>query len=504
VPAITALSNARYQHEPHWYCNFRYDEERARGLDFTEDLASPGVFEWDLSAGEAVWLLAASDSPGLEIQRDMSAVSFLNCLRENERLRRKEFPSRLHQAADAYIAQGRSGKTILAGYPWFTDWGRDTFIALRGFCLASGRLDDAREILLTWASAVSEGMLPNRFPDHGEQPEFNSVDASLWYVIAVDEFLTACKTARKGVSAREKELLRTAVEEILEGYAKGTRFGIRMDADGLLAAGMPGSQLTWMDAKIGDWVITPRTGKPVEVQALWLNALKVGSNFSPGWKTHFQRGLAAFKARFWNETSGYLYDVIDCNHEPGTMDPAFRPNQIFAVGGLPLNLLEQDQAERVVSAVEERLWTPLGLPSLAPGSPGYAPRYSGGVRERDSVYHQGTVWPWLIGPFIEAWVRVRGATVEAKHEARRKFLQPLLAHLNDGGVGHVSEIADADAPHTPRGCPFQAWSVGELLRADAIVLASEQRPLKAAPRSIFASARATRPAGAGRRKFESA
>jgi glycogen debranching enzyme len=219
-----------------------------------------------------------------------------------------------------------------------------------------------------------------------------------------------------------------------------------------------------MDAKIGDRVVTPRVGKPVEVQALWLNALRAGSRFSPEWLPLFGRGLEAFRARFWNETAGFLYDVVDPDHQPGTADATLRPNQILAVGGLPFALLEGDRARRVVDAVEARLLTPLGLRSLAPGLPGYAPRYQGGVRERDWAYHQGTVWPWLIGPFVEAWVRVRGSTPAAKREARTRFLGPLLSHLDAAGLGHVSEIADGDAPHTPRGCPFQAWSLGEVLR----------------------------------------
>jgi predicted glycogen debranching enzyme len=416
------------------------------------------VFDWDLSAGEAVWVLTTSDSPALAHKGDLPVKKFLNCVRENERMRRSEFPSRLHHAADAYIVEGRHGKTIIAGYPWFADWGRDTFIALRGLCLATGRLEDARDILLAWAGSVSEGMLPNRFPDNGEQPEYNSVDASLWFIVAVNELLQAANGSGI-VSAKQKRALQNAIEQILEGYSRGTRFGIRMDADGLLACGVPGVQLTWMDAKVGDWVVTPRIGKPVEIQALWLNALKIAGQFSHGWEKHFDRGLKSFRERFWNDAGGFLFDVADANHQAGKNDASFRPNQIFAVGGLPFQLFESSQAERIVSAVEEKLLTPLGLRSLAPGDPGYTPHYEGGVRERDGAYHQGTVWPWLIGPFVEAWVRVRGETGKAKLEAREKFLTPLLAHLDKAGLGHVSEIADAEQPHTPRGCPFQAWSV---------------------------------------------
>ena len=487
LPGIYAMysANGHYRHEPVWYRNFLYAEEQARGLDCTEDLASPGVFEWDLSSGDAVWLLTTSDSAALARKRDLSVRKFYECLRENEKLRRAEFPTALHRAADAYIVSGRNGKTIVAGYPWFTDWGRDTFIALRGLCLATGRLADARDILLAWSGSVFAGMLPNRFPDRGEQPEYNSVDASLWFIIAAHELLEAAQGSDI-VSTKARQTLQNTMEQILEGYSGGTRFGIRKDEDGLLACGEPGVQLTWMDAKVGDWVVTPRIGKPVEIQALWLNALKIAAQFSPGWQKHFERGLKSFRKKFWNEERGCLFDVIDVNHRPGETDAAIRPNQIFAVGGLPIPLLEGERAKQVVAMVEEKLLTPLGLRSLAPGEPNYQPRYEGGVWQRDGAYHQGTVWPWLIGPFVEAWVRVRGATASAQQEARAKFLTPLRDHLQDAGIGHISEIADADVPHTPRGCPWQAWSLGELLRLDQMVLPAPKPNRKQARETVAA------------------
>jgi predicted glycogen debranching enzyme len=393
--------------------------------------------------------------------------------RDAELKRRSLFPARLDRSADTYLVRRGQGKTIIAGYPWFTDWGRDTFIALRGLCLALGRLDDARDILLDWAGTVSEGMLPNRFPDRGERPEYNSVDASLWYVVAVEDYFRALAAQRRDPARDVRESLAQAVAAILAGYARGTRYGIRPDADGLLAAGEPGVQLTWMDAKIGGWVVTPRAGKPVEVQALWLNALKSAGRFSDRWQETFERGRAKFRERFWNADRGCLYDVVDVDHRPGAVDPSFRPNQVFAVGGLPELLLEGERARRVVDAVEARLWTPLGLRSLAPDEPGYMPHYDGSPARRDAAYHQGTAWPWLSGPFVEAWLRVRGATPAAKREARVRFLAPLLRHLDEYGLGHVAEIADAEPPHTPRGCPFQAWSLGELLRLDRVVLADQ-------------------------------
>jgi predicted glycogen debranching enzyme len=468
VPAVTALASGGYFHEPHWYRNFLYQEERARGLDHVEDLAAPGFFRFDLARGEAVLILAAGDEGLARLSAEADAATAMARLREAERARRGALGSRLERAADAYLVKRGAGQTIVAGYPWFADWGRDTFIALRGLCLATGRLDEARDILLEWSHAVSEGMLPNRFPDRPEEPpEFNAVDASLWYVVAVHECLqtagrkapTDCRFCGGG-----KRCLESAVLAILEGYSKGTRHGIRMDSDGLLAAGEPGVQLTWMDAKVGDWVVTPRIGKPVEVQALWVNALRIGAAFDAKWQTVAERAEAAFGERFWNEDGGCLYDVVDVDHRAGAVDATFRPNQIFAVAGLPFPLVQGEKARQIVDAVGARLWTPLGLRTLAPDDPAYRPIYEGGPRERDGAYHQGTAWPWLLGAFADAWVKVREGTPEARSEARELFLQPLLRHLGEAGIGHISEIVDASAPHTPRGCPFQAWSVGETLR----------------------------------------
>jgi predicted glycogen debranching enzyme len=470
IPAVVARSNGRYRHSPAWYRNFCYSEERARGLDFIEDVASPGLFEWDLGSGPAVLVFNAEDFAAIG-QAHTGVIETENILRAQELERRVRFPNLLALSADGYLVRRGTGKTIIAGYPWFGDWGRDTFISLRGLCLSTGRLEIAREILTEWAGAVSMGMLPNRFPDRGVEPEFNSVDASLWYIIAAFEYLQAVRGNPNLENAEASALLQRAVDAILTGYNAGTRFRIRVDADGLLAAGEPGVQLTWMDAKVGDHVITPRIGKPVEVQALWINALWVGQSFSARWKPLFTKASEAFADRFWNAEKGELYDVVDVDHRAGMTDPLSRPNQIFAVGGLPLTLLSKTHAQQVVDAVERKLWTPAGPRSLAPGEPGYAPKYEGDVWHRDSAYHQGTVWPWLAGPFIEAWVRIRGGTAEAKQTARKQFLKPLQLQLERAGIGHMSEIADAEYPHTPRGCPFQAWSVGELLRLERVVLA---------------------------------
>ena len=464
VPAIAAFSNSSYAPQPLWFRNFQYDVERERGLDFLEDLASPGEFRWDPSTREA-WLILAAQPLHITPPPTPQDVEKLgSALRKCEQKRRKAFVSPLDRAADAYIVERRGGRTIVAGYPWFTDWGRDTFIAMRGLCLPTGRLDDARELLLVWATTVSEGMLPNRFPDVGDSPEYNSVDAALWFVVAVHDYLGAAARAKQRVPRDASAALNDAIGSILRGYARGTRHNIRPDVDGLLAAGEPGTQLTWMDVKIGDWVVTPRIGKPVEIQALWLNALWIAGQTSPEWLTLFEKGRRSFAERFWNSDGECLYDVVDVDHQPATADATFRPNQVLAVGGLPLPLLEGERARRVVDQVESRLWTPLGLRTLPPGRPDYRPRYIGGVHDRDAAYHQGTVWAWLTGPFVEAWLNVRGNTRKAAREARKRFLTPMIEHLDSAGLGHVSEIADAEPPHTPRGCPFQAWSLGELLR----------------------------------------
>jgi predicted glycogen debranching enzyme len=334
---------------------------------------------------------------------------------------------------------------------------------------------------LRWAGLVSEGTLPNRFPDRGAAPEYNSVDAALWYVVAVYEYLEAAEAPGPGAPSRqERRQLLEAVEAILIGHAAGTRYQIGVTGDGLLAAGEPGVQLTWMDAKIGDWVVTPRIGKPVDIQALWLNALWIGAQLglpaASRWRELLARARPSFVDRFWDPEHRRLHDVVDVDHHSGTVDPTFRPNQILAIGGLPLPILEGERARAVVDAVEAELVTPLGLRSLAPSEGGYRPSYSGSMRERDSAYHQGTVWPWLMGPFVEAWIRVRGGTATAKREAQRRFVTPLRAHLDQAGVGHISEVASADAPHGVGGCPFQAWSLGELLRLEACVLRSSAAP----------------------------
>jgi predicted glycogen debranching enzyme len=465
VPAVRARSNGSYQHQPCWYRNFLYDEEVERGLDAVEDLAAPGIYTFDLNAGCAVLIFSAGAEFG-DVSR--SAEELADDWAEKEKTRRASFSSPRLRSANAYLVQRGTGKTIIAGYPWFADWGRDTFISLRGLCLATGNWRDARDILVPWAGTISQGMLPNRFPDYGDQPEYNSVDASLWYVLVVHEFLAAAPD----YPGRDDDtrLLLGAVENILTGYRDGTRYGIRADSDGLLACGVPGQQLTWMDAKVDDWVVTPRIGKPVEIQALWLNALGHAAQRAAHWQSEYDRGRASFEQRFWNESRECLYDVVDVDHQPGTVDARIRPNQIFAVGGLPISFFDCEQAAQVVATVQAQLWTPLGPRSLAPGENDYAPHYLGDRLARDGAYHQGTVWPWLTGPFLEAFIRVHGGTHEAKAEARRLLEDSELLRLDLQGLNHVPEIADAESPFTARGCPFQAWSVAEILRLELKII----------------------------------
>ena len=493
LPPIIGLANGDYAADPAWYRQFQYDEERARGLDYTEDLAVPGHFTFSLDR-RAVLAFGPGSGAGTSAALPLLNTSPERCwesIETSERRRRAAFPSSLHRAADDYIVARGGGKTIIAGYPWFSDWGRDTFIALRGLCLSSAtaeydRFSDAREILLEWAEHVSEGMLPNFFPEVGKLPEYNSVDASLWYVIAVHEFLQLTQ-AERPLTASDRRTLTMAIDAIVSGYARGTRFGIRADGTGLLSAGEKGVQLTWMDAKVGDWVVTPRIGKPVEVQALWINALRIAGRRSARWAALASHAQATFVERFWNDERGFLYDVVDVDHKVGVNDDRLRPNQVLAIGGLPYAVLEGEMARRVVDVVERQLWTPAGLRSLGPGEPGYIGHYRGDARQRDGAYHQGTVWPWLIGAFVEAWLRVRVDTTENRIEAASRFLGPLLRHYDVSGPGHVAEIADGDAPHTPGGCPFQAWSVGEALRLAEGVLRSSSDALQREP-AAFARA----------------
>ena len=451
LPAISALTNGRYRHDPVWYRQFCYAQEHARGLDDTEDLAAPGCFTFELGDTPAILILRAGNSvagKAAEQAARIFAAEAINRQMSAETL-----------CARAYIADRGRGATILAGYPWFTDWGRDSFISMRGLLLGTGQIERAADVLRAWSGMVSQGMLPNRFADDGP-PEYNTCDASLWFIVAVHDLL-----AHEGIPADDAAALRLACDAILAGHAAGTRYGIGVAPDGLLRAGEADTQLTWMDARASGIAVTPRVGKPVEIQALWYNALRIAGAWDPRWMIAAQRVSDVFTAKFHDPRTGGLIDVADADHVAGQRDNSVRPNQIFAVGGLPFALLTGDAARGVVDLVQRVLLTPMGLRTLDPDDPRYCPRYAGGPDQRDHAYHQGTVWPWLIGPFVEAWLRVHGDTAENRAMARVNFLGGLEGHLEQAGLGHVSEIADGDAPHEPGGCPFQAWSLSELIRA---------------------------------------
>jgi len=365
-------------------------------------------------------------------------------------------------AADQFVVrrplkEDPDAASIIAGYHWFSDWGRDTMIALPGLTLATGRPDITRKILSTFTHFVDRGMLPNVFPDAGETPDYNTVDATLWYFEAIRQYF-ATRKDEEFLS----ELFPTLVD-IIEWHSRGTRYNIHRDsADGLLYAGEPGVQLTWMDAKVGDWVITPRIGKPIEVNALWLNALVSMSHFASVlgkprelYDSMAQQAYSGFQ-RFWDDSAQYCFDVID---GPEGHDSSLRPNQIFAVS-LPVSPLTHVQRRAVLDACTSQLLTSFGLRSLAPGHQDYRAVYAGGPRERDSAYHQGTVWGWLLGPYVEAHLRVFGDPAAAA-----SFLEPIANHIRTHGLGTASEIFDGDAPFNPRGCVAQAWTVGELIRA---------------------------------------
>ena len=456
LPTVSARGNFTWADDPTWYRNFTYAKEVERGMDDGEDLASPGLLTFDLSTNDA--------TPAVLILRaGESGVHAASLLEARQRQHRTRAGLGRDLAADAYLAHTRTGETVIAGYPWFTDWGRDTFIAMRGLLIARGRLEEAGAILRAWAGHVSEGMLPNRFPEGNAAPEYNAADASLWFIIAVHEFIAA---------GGDPAGLQKAGIAILEGYTAGTRFGIAMDpADGLLRAGVPGVQLTWMDAKIGERVITPRIGKPVELQALWVNALAIGGQWPKGdrWMGAALRARESMVALFLDRATGGLIDVLDVDGVAGARDRRVRPNQVIAAGGLPIPVLTPRLVAGVVALAERELFTPLGLRTLAPSDPDYRGRYAGGPVARDEAYHQGTAWPWLLGPFVAAWLAARGNTAEARAEGRTRFLPPLREHLQTAGLGHVSEVVDGDAPHRPGGCPFQAWSLGELIRIEAML-----------------------------------
>lgn len=464
----------RYVSGACWWYNYCFRRERMRGYPDREDLWTPGFFEYTLQANQPVGFICSTRPASFDQQEQFFAeaqvrrrafVSAFETRRPGD-----DFLGQLSLAADQFLVQrgaataGIRQMSVIAGYPWFEDWGRDTFIALPGLTLVTGRQEAARGILITFADHMKDGLLPNRFPDKSSHPDYNTVDASLWFVQAVYQYWRYT-----GDLALLRDYLYRPLCQIMEKYRDGTEFGIKMDADGLVRAGTPETQLTWMDAKVGNWVVTPRHGKPVEINALWYNALRimelVCTKAGDAQRAGTFAGLAQrvqgnFAEKYFNSQTQCLFDVLEDN---GSRDPAIRPNQIIAVS-LPFSPLDSVMQKSVVNTVQRLLVTPMGLRTLAPGSLGYHGRYAGDQLARDMAYHQGTAWPWLIGPFVSAYVKAHGGTPAAREEAG-EFLTPFSAHFFKAGLGSISEIADGDAPFNPRGCVAQAWSVGEVLRA---------------------------------------
>ncbi len=447
-----------------WFWNAAHRRERARGFDWVEDLLSPCVIQVELNPGSSISLSAYVGDPA-ETTADESLETFDR--RARELIARSPDAGdaanrRLVLAADQFLVGrgGREAGTVIAGYHWFGDWGRDTMIALPGLALSTGRPEVMRDIIVDYAGYVSQGMLPNRFPDAGGDPEYNTVDATLWWFEALAKYLRASEE----YSILDSVL--TTMVSVIDWHVRGTRYGIRVDPDdGLLLAGEHGSQLTWMDARAGDWVVTPRMGKPVEVNALWYSALRLLERWLrvAGMDSVKTRALAdrvavSFRKRFWNQELGYLYDVVD---GPDGNDASLRPNQLIALS-VSHPLIHGELARSIVRAARDHLLTPFGLRTLSPTDAAYAGSYRGGPLERDGAYHRGTVWPWLIGPFVDAHIHAYGSA-----EGLRGVLDDLVAQLDQAGLGSIAEIFSGDPPHTPDGCIAQAWSVAEVLRSRA-------------------------------------
>ncbi|MGE5508337.1 MAG: amylo-alpha-1,6-glucosidase [Chitinophagales bacterium] len=476
---------AVYSPTGHWYYRFRYPVEKERGLDFEEDHYNPGMFALNLGPGETAAFsaevltgLADGADPGLIPLRLSSRKEEAERLEQVEQAAGFQHPllRTLARAADQFIVHRESTgtATVIAGYPWFTDWGRDTFISLPGLTLVNGRFGVAREILATFARYVKDGLVPNRFPDRGEEAEYNSADASLWFIHAAHRYLHYTGDAPFVLG----ELL-PVITGIIAAYREGTRFGIRQEADGLIFAHEEGLALTWMDARVDGQAVTPRSGKPVELNALWYNALRSAAHLAglaeQGPLAAIYQSMAgatkdSFLRRFWYEEGGYLFDVVDATYglpnpvrQEGTdrpADPALRPNQLLALS-LPYPVVDDPaKARRILARVKKELLTPVGLRTLCPRHPAYRGRYGGNPAERDAAYHQGTVWPWLLGPYLTAFLRFGGDRAEALALALG-----MAGQLGQVCLGGLPEIYAGDPPHEPGGCFAQAWSVAELLRA---------------------------------------
>jgi predicted glycogen debranching enzyme len=458
----------------YWYNNFDYPEERARGLDHCEDLFNPLAFRVDMNSRTRFVLIASLEPQSVGLAHEYRAAE----IRRHELASLKSSGSSdlirtLETAAEHFIVARPPFKTVIAGYHWFGDWGRDTMIALPGLLLSTNQPDTAKEILLQFLKYIHGGMLPNRFPDQGETPEYNTVDATLWFVDAIWQYLNYREDQEWRTEALDliREQFYPALKSIINHHLEGTRYGIHADNEGFLWTGDDSSQLTWMDAKVVDIAITPRAGRPVEIQALWYNALRtveeLGREFQDSFADYCtgvaNRLKANFERVFWNDEALCLYDVVG---DSGP-DSSLRPNQVIAVS-LRHSLLGREKTLAVLNAAERDLLTPYGLRTLARSDPRYRPRYEGDVWSRDSAYHQGTVWPWLAGPFFTAKIRYSEDRSQAISETQ-VWLDRFSRHFDEAGLGQISEIFDADEPHNPRGCIAQAWSVAELLRLARLV-----------------------------------
>jgi predicted glycogen debranching enzyme len=472
LPSLRILHHgSAFAAAPAWHENVEYLEELDRGLDFREDLLLPGSFELELRPGRPQVLAASVESRTL----DLDGLGSLFGPAENRRARSGTIPggrggdaaegrARLERAADSYLVRRSDGSaTVIAGYPWFTDWGRDTMIALPGLLIARGRLEQAREVLEGFLAHLDQGLVPNRFPDAAGPAEYNTVDATLFMFQAVHAWERA-----GGPLTFIRDVFYPAAREIVDAHLRGTHHGIHVDpVDGLLVAGGPGTNLTWMDARVDGVPVTPRHGKPVEVNALWYNALRLSErwarNLGDGPRARSfgreaDRVAGAFDRAFWNDTRRCCFDVI----LPEGRDARLRPNQLLALG-LPFPLLDGRRRAMVLDTVEAALVTPVGLRTLARGDPGYQPTYRGGPSERDSAYHQGLVWPWLVGPYVDALFAVRGDSHEVRARAR-SAVGALLTRMGTGCVGQLPECFEPEPPFRPVGAPAQAWSVAEVLR----------------------------------------
>ncbi len=461
-PLFVAHNGERVDTASFWYNQLTYPMEAARGFPCEENLYSPTAVIGRLRPGGWLTLVASNKRPG---PVDLTALMTEEKERRAELVKAsapRPIQTLQHAASNFIVRRGDEGTSIMAGYPWFSDWGRDAMISLPGLALATGRPAAARSVLETFAGYIQDGLLPNYFPHDGGQPNYDSVDAALWFIVTADKYMAATED-----HVFLKSCLGEACRSILKAYEAGTTAAIRMEDDGLLSAGWPGSSLTWMDSKVGDMVITSRHGKPVEVNALWYNALRIGSDFakelgwtddSKRWAELAERVKSSFEKEFWYETGGYCYDLI-LGHDK---DASLRPNQIFALS-LPWPLLDESRQASVLAVVTAHLLTPFGLRTLSPYDHSYRGRHGETLWEQDTAYHQGTVWAYLIGPYIDAYLAVHGDLPETRAHARR-LLAPLVAHLREGCLGSISELFDGDPPHSPQGCIAQAWSVAEVLR----------------------------------------